>query len=245
MSFDIIPAIDLFDRCAVRLHKGSYEEKTIYSSEPEKLAETFVQSGCSRVHVVDLNAARSGERSVNAGILRSIIQAAGRARVQCGGGIRDAAAIEEVLSLGAARVILGTKAARNPETIADFIRQFGAEKIVIGVDARDGRIMVQGWEEDSGHSMSGFLKLLESAGVRTIVATNIASDGTLSGVSLPFYREIFRECALDVIVSGGVSGLADVDALCALNEKKIAGMIVGKAYYENRIDLALAVQRAG
>ena len=198
-----------------------------------------------QVSAFSTDAARSGERSVNAGILQKIIQASGSARVQCGGGIRDAFTIDEVLRLGADRVILGTKAARNPETIASFIRQFGADKIVIGVDARDGRIMVQGWEEDSGHSMSGFLKLLESLGVRTIVATNIASDGTLSGVSLDFYREIFRECGLSVIVSGGVSGLADVDALSALNEERIAGMIVGKAYYEGRIDLGEAVRRAG
>jgi phosphoribosylformimino-5-aminoimidazole carboxamide ribotide isomerase len=245
MSFDIIPAIDLFDREAVRLHKGSYEEKTVYSKEPEKLARTFVSAGCKRIHVVDLNAARTGDRGVNAGILGTIVDAARGARVQTGGGIRDARAVEECLALGVDRVILGTKAAKNPDTIAGFVRQFGADKIVIGVDARDGRIMVQGWEEDSGHSMAEFLKLLESAGVRTIVATNIASDGTLSGVSLDFYREILRECTLEVIVSGGVSGLSDVDAIAAMNESRVCGMIVGKAWYEGRIELSEAVKRAG
>lgn len=244
MSLDIIPAIDLYNREAVRLHKGSYEEKTVYSTQPQNLAQSFLESGCSRLHVVDLNAARTGERHVNAGILKSIVEAAGSARVQTGGGIRDARAVEECLLLGIDRVILGTKAARNPETIAEFVRQFGPEKIVIGVDARDGRIMVQGWEEDSGHSMAGFLKLLESAGVRTIVATNIASDGTLSGVSLGFYQEILRECSLEVIVSGGVSGLSDVDAVRAMNDRRISGMIVGKAWYEGRIDLAEAIKRA-
>lgn len=128
MSFDIIPAIDLFDREAVRLHKGSYEEKTVYSKEPEKLARSFVNSGCGRVHVVDLNAARSGERGVNAGILKTIVQAAAGARVQTGGGIRDARAVEECLSLGVDRVILGRKRAKNPETIASFVRQFGPDK---------------------------------------------------------------------------------------------------------------------
>ncbi len=242
--FEIIPAIDLLNRQVVRLHKGSYSDPVIYSDDPPAFARQFVQAGARRIHVVDLNAARNGERSANREILRSIVETAGTARVQTGGGIRSSADIREVLSLGVDRVILGTRAAKNPGEIAGWISEFGADRIVIGVDADGGRIRVQGWEEDGGFSLVEFLRVLEEAGVRLIVATNIAADGTLSGVSLDFYKEIVENSKLSVIVSGGVAGMDDVRRLVSWNHPQLAGMIVGKAYYEKKIDLREALDAA-
>ncbi len=242
--FEIIPAIDLLDGQVVRLHKGDYDQKKVYSNDPPAFAREFVSAGARWIHVVDLNSARNGERSVNRSVLRDIVQASGDARLQTGGGIRSGADIEEVLSLGISRVILGTRAARSPGDIAGWISNFGADKIVIGVDVAGDRIRVQGWEEDGGYSTSDFLALLESAGARLIVATNISSDGTLEGVDLEFYKRITDASRLEFVVSGGVAGIQDVVNLKQWNHPQIHGMIVGKAYYEGRMDLVEAVRLA-
>ncbi|MCE9598519.1 MAG: 1-(5-phosphoribosyl)-5-[(5-phosphoribosylamino)methylideneamino]imidazole-4-carboxamide isomerase [Spirochaetia bacterium] len=243
--FEIIPAIDLLDRQVVRLHKGAYEDKKLYSDDPPVFAEEFLDAGAKWIHVVDLNAARTGKRDQNASILTAIAERAkGRARVQTGGGIRSRQDVESCLELGIARVIIGTKAARNPDELGSYVRSFGAERVLAGVDVAGGRVRVQGWEEDGGHSMDEFFKILEDQGIQEIVLTNIISDGTLEGVSIPFYKDAVSKTNLKIIVSGGVSGMSDVENLATWNHAKISGMIVGKAYYEGRISLALAIQRA-
>ncbi|MBL8021088.1 MAG: 1-(5-phosphoribosyl)-5-[(5-phosphoribosylamino)methylideneamino] imidazole-4-carboxamide isomerase [Leptospirales bacterium] len=243
--FEIIPAIDLLDRQVVRLHKGKYEDKKVYSDNPPLFAESFLDAGANWIHVVDLNAARSGKRDENAEILASIVdRAKGRARVQTGGGIRSQADIEACLALGVSRVIIGTKAARNPEELGSYVRSFGADRVLAGVDVSLGRVRVQGWEEDGGYGTEEFFKILEDQGIGEIVLTNIISDGTLEGVSIPFYQDAVSKTRLRVIVSGGVAGMSDVENLARWNHRAISGMIVGKAYYEGRIDLAEAIQRA-
>jgi len=244
--FEIIPAIDLLDGQVVRLHKGDYSQKKVYSDDPVAFARGFIDAGAKWIHIVDLNAARSGDRSVNGPVLTSIASAIhGRASIQTGGGIRDREAIEASLALGVSRVIIGTKAATSPDDIGRFLSEFGAEQILVGADVSDGRIKIQGWEKDGGYEMFDFFRMIEDLGVKQIVLTNIASDGTLEGVSLPFYERAVSSCGLNIIISGGVAGFDDVSRVADWNHPRITGMIVGKAYYEGRIDLTLAIQRAG
>lgn len=243
--FEIIPAIDLLDKQVVRLHKGAYDARKVYSDDPPAFAEAFLDAGANWIHVVDLNAARSGKRAENAAILAAISERAkGRARVQTGGGIRSKEDIEACLDLGISRVIIGTKAARNPEELGSYVRSFGAERVLAGVDVSLGRVRVQGWEEDGGYDMNEFFRILEDQGIQQIVLTNIISDGTLEGVSIPFYKDAVSNTKLQIIVSGGVAGMSDVENLATWNHGAISGMIVGKAYYEGRIDLKGAIQRA-
>ena len=225
---NIIPAIDLQNGEAVRLFQGDYAQKTVYSQDPVKLAQEFASMGANYLHIVDLDGARDGNTANLDTIQR--IRAAIDIPIQVGGGIRSAETVAKYLDdIGVNRVILGTIAVKNPDFVRDMIAHHGSDKIVVGVDVRDNKVAVSGWLQDSGENYLTFIDALREIGVKTIVATDIGRDGTLTSPNWDMYEQIQD---IDVIVSGGVSCETDIR-----RGAKYAGVIVGKAFYEGRVDL--------
>ena len=233
----LYPAIDMKNGQCVRLRQGAFKDITIYSDAPEKVAAHWQEKGASFLHLVDLDGALAGY-SVNEEVIRRI---AGTVSIpiEIGGGIRSKEAVERMLDLGVRRVIIGTKAAEHPEFLRDMVRTFGEEAIVAGVDAKDGMVAVEGWEKVSSLTASDLCLTMKEYGVRHIVYTDISRDGMLSGPNVEATRKLTEETGLDIIASGGVSCMED---LKCLHEAGIRGAIIGKALYENRIDLAEAVR---
>ena len=226
----IFPAIDLKDGKAVRLTKGLMESAKVYSDTPWELVKTFEEMGASWVHLVDLNGAFAGEPK-NLDQIR-LIRENCNVKLQLGGGIRDEATIVKYLELGIDRLILGSIALRNSE----FVKEMAAKyPIVVGIDAIDGYVAVEGWGEVSSMRATDLAKLFANAGVEAIICTDVGRDGTLSGVNVDFTLEIARACRIPTIASGGVKDDKDIEEL--LKTSEIAGAIVGKAFYEGRIDL--------
>jgi phosphoribosylformimino-5-aminoimidazole carboxamide ribotide isomerase len=226
----IFPAIDLKDGKAVRLTKGLMESAKIYSDTPWELVKTFEKMGASWVHLVDLNGAFAGEPK-NLDQIR-LIRENCTVKLQLGGGIRDEATIKRYLELGIDRLILGSIALHNPE----FVKEMAAKyPIVVGIDAIDGYVAVQGWGEVSTMKATDLAKLFADAGVEAIICTDVGRDGTLGGVNVEFTLEIAKACGIPTIASGGVKDESDIEALMATGE--ITGAIVGKAFYEGHIDL--------
>ncbi len=239
--FEVIPAIDLLDGSCVRLAQGKYEEKTVYGDDPGKVAAGFAAQSIRRLHVVDLDGAKAG-RPENREAISSIVAAVGPdIPVQLGGGIRDLATIEDTLALGISRVILGTVALRDPGLVRDAAKRF-PDQIVVGIDARDGRVAVEGWLDTSEARASELAVQFEDAGVAAIVYTDISRDGMLTGPNLAGTVELAREISIPVIVSGGVSSEADISAASREASSGIAGIIVGKALYTGAVDLAAALR---
>ncbi len=247
-KFQVIPAVDLLGGNVVRLYKGDYDQSTVYGKDPAQPIRAFIEAGAELVHVVDLDAARQGDRSVNREAVRLIREAAGDAvRLEIGGGIRDMTAVEEYRNAGMDRVIIGTAAVRNPEFTAEAVARFGADHVIVGVDARDGTVRVSGWEEESSLTVDDFVRdLAETRGVTEIIFTDIERDGALTGPPLAALRNLLDTSSLHIIASGGVSSLDDVRTLLDLRRQKprLGGVISGKAIYEGRLDLAAAVQLA-
>jgi len=242
--FEVIPAIDLIDGACVRLSQGRYDEKTVYGEDPGGVAGGFAAHGIRRLHVVDLDGAKAG-RPENREAISAIVAAVGPGiPVQLGGGIRDLATIEETLALGIQRVILGTVALEDPELVREAARRFPGQ-IVVGIDARDGRVAVEGWLETSEALASDLAVQFEDAGVAAIVYTDIARDGMLSGPNLAATVELARQVEIPVIVSGGVSSEADITAAAGESAAGIAGIIVGKALYTGAVDLPAALAAVG
>ncbi len=235
----IFPAIDILDGRAVRLLKGDYNKVTVYSERPWEIAEDFVSRGCSAIHIVDLDGARTGE-TVNLKTVEKIARTKGLYS-EIGGGIRSMETVERYLDAGISRVILGTAALKDPDFLMASIQRFG-RKIAVGVDIRDGYVSVKGWLETSDKDGFEFLKELEKKGVCAAIVTDISKDGAMKGTNLDLYRRIASEIKMDITASGGVSSLADVRAL---REMGIYGAIIGKAYYTGAIRLedALEVSR--
>ncbi|MEA4869550.1 MAG: 1-(5-phosphoribosyl)-5-[(5-phosphoribosylamino)methylideneamino]imidazole-4-carboxamide isomerase [Christensenella sp.] len=235
----IYPAIDLFEKKAVRLYKGEYSKMTVYHDEPPKLAEAFRAAGATWLHMVDLEGAKCGG-TPNFDIAAKIIRTSGLS-VELGGGIRDEETILRYLDAGVARVILGTAAANNLGFVSDMVARYGGA-IAVGVDLRDGMVAVKGWTETSGLSGTDFCRSLQEIGVQTVVCTDIARDGAMAGANRALYGELMAAYSMDFIASGGVNSLEDLRAL-----KKIGlhGAIIGKAYYTGAVDLAKAIQEAG
>ncbi|MDR1299894.1 MAG: 1-(5-phosphoribosyl)-5-[(5-phosphoribosylamino)methylideneamino]imidazole-4-carboxamide isomerase [Oscillospiraceae bacterium] len=227
----IFPAIDIYEGRAVRLERGDYARMTVYSENPTSVAGQFTDCGAEFLHVVDLEGARDGA-TPNFGTVRAI--SARAKRIQVGGGIRSADAIERYLDAGAARVILGTAAITSPGFVDEMTARFG-DKIAVGVDIKDGFAAIRGWTELSGRRAFDFCRDLERAGVGTIICTDISKDGLLSGANLSLYKELSSSLSVDIIASGGVSSLDDVRAL---RDMGLCGAILGKALYTG--DLALA-----
>ncbi len=234
----LYPAIDIKGGKCVRLTQGLFDNVKVYSDTPSKMANLWASQGASFLHLVDLDGALAG-RSVNETAIRGIIEAV-EIPIQIGGGIRTRQNVEELLKLGARRVIIGTKAVERPEFIRELIEEFGPESIVAGIDARDGLVAVEGWERVSSVSASELCAKMKEYGVRHIVYTDISRDGMLSGPNVAATKKLTDETGLDVIASGGVSSMEDLQNL---HEQGICGAIIGKALYEKRVILQDAVRR--
>jgi phosphoribosylformimino-5-aminoimidazole carboxamide ribotide isomerase len=233
----LYPAIDLKDGNCVRLTQGLFEQAKIYSHTPADMAKEWENQGATFLHLVDLDGALAG-RSVNEPAIRSILKAVS-IPVQIGGGIRSRDGVASMLDLGVKRVIIGTKAAKNPEFIGEVVEEFGTDCIVAGIDAKDGKVAIEGWEKLSCLSALDLCKKMKDFGVQHIVYTDISRDGMLTGPNVPATKELTRETGLDIIASGGVSSMED---LRRLYEEGIKGAIIGKALYEKRIDLLEAIR---
>lgn len=234
----IFPAIDLYEGRAVRLYKGDYAKMTVYSEDPVAVARDFAAQGARQMHTVDLEGARDGG-TPNLGIIERIAKETGLF-VECGGGLRDMAAIDRAFAAGVGRVILGTAAVSDERLLAESVQKYG-EKIAVGADLRDGRVAIKGWREDSGLTAEDFLRKVEALGVRTVICTDISRDGAMRGANAELYERLQREFGLELIASGGVSSLEDVARLRALG---LYGAIIGKAYYTGDIELREAVEAA-
>ena len=232
---EIFPAIDLKQGCAVRLSKGEMQSAKIYSKDPCELAKKFEDLGAKWLHLVDLDGAFAGE-AVNFKAIERIVKST-RLRVEVGGGIRDEARIKEYLNLGVDRFILGSAALKNP----DFVKQMAKlYRIVVGIDAKEGLVATEGWAELSRVKATDLARDYADAGVCAIICTDISRDGMLSGVNVEFSRSIAKASGIDTIASGGVKDINDIIVL--KNTGHIAGVIVGKAYYEGTLDLKKAFE---
>ncbi|MDG4555636.1 MAG: 1-(5-phosphoribosyl)-5-[(5-phosphoribosylamino)methylideneamino]imidazole-4-carboxamide isomerase [Candidatus Competibacter sp.] len=238
----LIPAIDLKDGKCVRLRQGRMEDSTVFSDDPVAMAERWVQAGARRLHVVDLNGAFAGQ-PVNAQVIRRIAQTFPDLPIQVGGGIRDEQAIDAYLDAGVQFVIIGTKAVQEPHFINDLCLEYPGH-IIVGLDAKDGRVAVNGWSKLSKHNVIDLARIFERYGVEAIVYTDISRDGMMQGVNLEATVRLAQAIGIPVIASGGVSTLDDVRALCAVEQEGIMGAIIGRALYEGGIDLAAAQQLA-
>ena len=234
---ELFHAIDLIDGCAVRLVKGDYAQKTIYSENPAAVARSFAAAGAKYLHVVDLEGAKDGG-TPNLETIRTIVKESGLL-VEVGGGIRSEEVIKTYLDAGVFRVILGTAAVQNPAFLEEMVRKYG-EKIAVGVDIKDGRVAIKGWTEVSEESCFAFCEKLQKIGVKTIICTDISKDGTLTGPNVEYTKLLTEKTGLDVIASGGVSCMDD---LARLHECGIKGAIIGQALYEKKISLPDAVAR--
>ncbi len=231
----LFPAIDLKDGQCVRLKLGEMSEATVYNDDPAAQATAFADLGFPFLHVVDLNGAFAG-RSVNGAAVEAILAAvAGRMKVQLGGGIRDLAAIEGWLSKGLTRVILGTVAVRDPALVKEACRLFPG-RIVVGIDAKAGRVAVEGWAEGSELTAVDLARKFEDAGVAAIVYTDIDRDGVLKGLNMPSTLDLARAVSIPVIASGGLASIDDVKAMLAPEARILEGAITGRALYDGRLD---------
>ena len=234
----IYPAIDLYGGKAVRLYKGDYAQMTIYNDNPIAVAKDFAAKGATCIHLVDLEGAKSGT-TPNFDTVAAIKRETGLL-CEIGGGIRSMETIEQYLSAGIDRVILGTAAVTEPGFVEAAVAKYG-EKIAVGIDIKDGYVAIKGWTVKSEENAMDFTAKMEKIGVKTMICTDISKDGAMQGTNHALYRELAEKFSMNIIASGGVSDLEDVERLAKL---KIHGAIVGKAYYTGAIDLAQAIEVA-
>ena len=243
----IYPATDLYDGKAVRLFRGDYAKMTVYSENPPEIAKEFIMAGARRIHTVDLEGAKEGS-TPNFDTVVAIKKAAdaaaaaadgSRAFVEIGGGIRDDETVAKYLDAGIDRVILGTAAVNDPAFLERCVSRYG-ERIAVGIDVRDSFVAVKGWTEVSQYRLEEFARMMQDGGVRTIICTDISRDGAMRGTNRELYKQLSESLDIDIVASGGVSDIEDVEALAALG---IHGAIIGKAYYTGAIDLAEAVEK--
>lgn len=227
----IFPAIDIKDNKCVRLLQGDFDKVNVYGDDPSLMAKKWQDSGAEFIHMVSLNGAR-GEGNVNDESIKKILDTV-HIPIQIGGGIRSKERVKELLNLGVNRVILGSVAIKNKELLKDLVKEY-KEKIVVSIDAKDGKVAVEGWEEVSDVDSITLCKELEKIGVKTIVYTDISKDGMLIGPNFDVYEKLSKETSLDIIASGGVTSIDDVKKLKNMN---LYGAIIGKALYENKIEL--------
>lgn len=234
----IFPAIDLIDGCAVRLFKGDYNQKTVYSTSPTDVAKSFVQAGAEFIHIVDLDGARDGSNA-NIDVVRAIVSESGL-KAEIGGGIRSQEAIEKYLNLGVMRVILGTAAVTDSDFLKKAVSKYG-DKVAVGVDIKDGKVAIKGWTQVSQLTCFEFCRQLEDIGVKTVICTDISKDGVMSGTNIELYRELSSRFNMDIVASGGVSSLDNIRTLTNMN---MYGAILGKALYTGSVDLSEAIRIA-
>ena len=230
---ELIPAIDIIGGQCVRLTKGDYDQKTVYRNSPAEVAKEFEQIGFKRLHVVDLDGAKS-KHIVNEQVLKAIT-AETNLVVDFGGGIKTDADIEKAFSAGASMVTIGSIAVTDPDRFMGWLEKYGASRIILGADVRNGKISINGWKEDSGEALLPFMKKYIDAGVRNVLCTEISKDGTLAGPAIDLYKEMMATYPeLHLIASGGVSSIDDIKALEAAG---IPAVVFGKAIYEGKINI--------
>lgn len=234
----IFPAIDLLQGQAVRLYKGDYAQKTVYSDDPVSVAMNFKAAGAGQIHLVDLEGAKSGD-TPNLELICRIKQETGLF-CEVGGGIRSLRTMDRYLSAGIDRVILGTAAVTEEGLVEAAVARFG-DKIALGVDLKDGMVAIRGWTSKTDLDAFSFCEKIQKAGVKTMICTDISRDGAMQGTNRELYRQLSDRFSMQIIASGGVSSLEDIQALRRLN---LYGAIIGKAYYTGAIDLARAIEEA-
>lgn len=232
----LYPAIDIKNGQCVRLRQGQFQDVEVYSFEPVQVAVKWEKLGASFIHLVDLDGALAG-RGVNDEVIKEITKTV-KVPIQVGGGIRTTQDIEHKLNLGVSRVIIGTKAVESPQFVKETIANFGADKIVIGIDAKKGMVAIEGWEKVSNYNAVSLALEMKEMGVLNIVYTDISKDGMLMGPNVEHTKEMVEATGLNIIASGGVSCMKDLEAL---NEIHVSGAIIGKALYEKKIQLDQAV----
>ncbi|WP_018591159.1 1-(5-phosphoribosyl)-5-[(5-phosphoribosylamino)methylideneamino]imidazole-4-carboxamide isomerase [Terrisporobacter glycolicus] len=231
----IFPAIDIKDNKCVRLLQGDFNKVNIYGDDPSQMAKKWEEKGAEFIHIVSLNGARR-EGNINDDSIKKIIQSV-KIPIQIGGGVRDEKRIEDLLDMGVNRVIIGSMAVKNKELLKDLVKKY-KEKIVVSIDAKNGKVAIEGWEEVSSLDSIDLCKELEEIGVKTIVYTDISKDGMMIGPNFNIYEKLSKETSLDIIASGGVTTLEDVKKLNLMN---LYGAIIGKSLYENKIELEEAL----
>ena len=239
----IIPAIDLKDGKCVRLKQGVMEDATVFSEDPGAMAAQWVKQGARRLHVIDLNGAAAGKPK-NEAAIRAIVEAVGgRIPIQLGGGIRDLDTIERYIDSGISFVIIGTAAVKTPGFLHDACTAFTGH-VMVALDAKDGKVAVDGWSKMTGHDVIDLAKKFEEYGSEAIIYTDIGRDGMLSGVNIEATVELARQLTVPVIASGGITDLEDVKALCKVESEGIIGAITGRAVYQGTLDFAAAQKLA-
>ena len=234
----LYPAIDIKGGRCVRLTQGLFDQEKVYGDSPAAMAKLWASQGAPFLHLVDLDGALAGQ-PVNEDAIRAIV-AQVKVPVELGGGLRSAGAVKAMLDLGVSRCIIGTKAAKCPEFIRGLVEEFGPERIVAGVDAKDGMVAVDGWERTSAITAVELCLKVKEYGVRHIIYTDIARDGMMSGPNVAYTKMLTEKTCLDVVASGGVSGMEDLNTLY---QNGITGVVIGKALYEGKISLAEAVKK--
>lgn len=234
----LFPAIDLFEKKAVRLYKGDYREMTVYSDNPIEIARDFEAAGATHIHMVDLEGAKDGT-TPNLTIVRQVAQETSLF-VEIGGGIRNMETVKRYLDAGVSRIILGTAAVNDEAFLKAAVAAYPG-KIAVGADVKDGFIAIKGWLEKSAVTLDAFLQKMEAIGVKNVICTDISKDGAMRGTNLELYRELARKYTLDITASGGVSTMEDIRQL---RQMDLYGAIIGKAYYTGAIDLKEALEVA-
>jgi phosphoribosylformimino-5-aminoimidazole carboxamide ribotide isomerase len=238
----VIPAIDLKDGKCVRLRQGRMDDETVFGDDPVEVAQRWVDAGARRLHMVDLNGAFAG-KPVNASVIKAVAEAFPDLPIQVGGGIRDEDTVAAYLEAGVQYTIIGTKAVSTPHFINDLCLEFPGH-ILVGLDAKDGRIAIDGWSKLSHHSAIDMARRFEQDGVEAIVFTDIGRDGMMTGVNVDSTVRLAQSITIPVIASGGITNMDDIRALCAVSDEGIMGAITGRALYEGALDLAAAQELA-
>jgi phosphoribosylformimino-5-aminoimidazole carboxamide ribotide isomerase len=239
----IIPALDIKDGHCVRLKQGRMSEATVFSEDPVAMARHWKAEGARRLHVVDLNGAAAGKPK-NEGIIRAILQGLGGSLpVQLGGGIRDLDTIEHYLDMGVSYIIIGTAAVKNPGFLQDASTAFSGH-IIVALDAKDGKVAVEGWSKMTGHDVVDLAKKFQDYGVEALIYTDIGRDGMLTGVNIEATLKLARELRVPVIASGGLTSIDDIKALCKIESEGINGVITGRAIYQGKLDFKRAQAEA-
>ncbi|MFO1263639.1 MAG: 1-(5-phosphoribosyl)-5-[(5-phosphoribosylamino)methylideneamino]imidazole-4-carboxamide isomerase [Rhodoferax sp.] len=239
----LIPAIDLKDGHCVRLKQGDMDQSTTFGEEPDVMARQWVDKGARRLHLVDLNGAFAGQPKNELAIKKILKSVGNEVDVQLGGGIRDLDTIERYLDAGLRYVIIGTAAVKNPGFLQDACTAFGGH-IIVGLDAKDGKVATDGWSKLTGHDVVDLGKKFEDYGVESIIYTDIGRDGMLTGINIEATVKLAQALTIPVIASGGLSNMADIEALCAVEDEGIEGVICGRAIYTGDLDFEKAQERA-
>ena len=232
----LFPAIDLYEKKAVRLYKGNYAEMTVYNENPLAVALDFVKAGAKQIHLVDLEGAKDGT-TPNLSVVKEIVEKTDLF-VEIGGGVRNLDVVKKYLSIGVDRVILGTAAVKDPDFLKEAVAQYG-DKIAVGVDLKDGFVAIKGWTEVSGEDAFSFCEKMAKIGVQTIICTDISKDGAMQGANHDLYQKLSERFSLNFVASGGVSNMKDV---VRLRDMGLYGAIIGKAYYVGAVDLKQAIE---